>query len=97
MKLFYFHPITNPTPQQKSVTCFATLLQSELKSDVGNFCTQENKPILHQLRSLKAAKRFPRNLREVLLFAAKSVYVARFTVYGLDGINLPRLPLSAPL
>ena len=58
---YYFHPITNPTPQQKSAICFATLLQSELKSDVGNFCTQENKPILHQLRSLKAAKRFPRN------------------------------------
>ena len=91
---YYLHPTKNHTPQQKRATCFAHCCKT---SWITRFTTHENKPVLHQIRSLKAAKWFSRKQREVLLFPTKSVHVARFTVYGLDGINLPRLPLTASL
>ena len=37
------------------------------------------KPVLQQIRVLKVAKIFCRKWRKVLLFATKSVHVARFT------------------
>ena len=91
---YYLHPTKNHTPQQKRATCFAHCCKT---SWITRFTTHENKPVLHQIRSLKAAKWFSRKQQEVLLFPTKSVHVARFTVYGLDGINLPRLPLTASL
>ena len=42
--------------KQKHATCFETLLQNELKSDVARFTTQVFKPVLQQIRMLQVAK-----------------------------------------
>ena len=44
----------------------------------------------------KLRKGFPES-REKFYFGAKSVHIGPFSEYGLDGINLPRLKLTAPL